>query len=273
MKCTLTLFACAAVCCAMTVSCKNAKTTEPTPEEIQAQKVALADSVLAEIDAFANECMLASENAFRISKFELTEEEKMVKPDYLLDPSFARTLVTKSQKVNALGIYSIDLTIRTLYDMPLEETKEVMAKLTAEINHPVDVNVASDFELPISEKIKKEYEACKERGELAFFWQFQNAVCIELGYLIVQNPELFFSKITEEQWLAYDMRVNEKNKAMRELAKYDEEMTAVLEIFNQTRVFSSDEEKASVGTSMESTKQFLIDNKDKFIAQRNALLQ
>jgi len=28
-----------AICCAMAVSCKNAKTTDPDPEEIQAQKI------------------------------------------------------------------------------------------------------------------------------------------------------------------------------------------------------------------------------------------
>jgi len=134
MKRTLTLIALVAICCAMMVSCKNTKTTEPTPEEIQAQKVALADSVLAEIDAFADEYMLASDNAFFIADYELTEEEKLVKPDYLLEPSFANTLVTKSQKVNALAFYLADIQVRKLYDMPMEEAKEVIAKLAIELN-------------------------------------------------------------------------------------------------------------------------------------------
>jgi len=269
MKRTFQFFALVAICSAMMVSCKNTKTTEPTPEEIQAQKVALADSVLAEIDAFANEFIQTFENGFRISKFELTDAEKMVKPDYLLDLSFANTLVSKSQKVNALGMYVADFGVRVVYDMPLDEAKEVIAKLAVELS----INVNTDFEMPLSEKIKKEYEGCKERGELAYFWQFRNAIIIETGYIIAQNPELFFSKITEEQWQAFVKRTNEKNKAMRELAKYDEEMTAVLDIFNKNRALSSDEEKAKVSASIESEKQFRLANKDKFIAQRNALLQ
>jgi len=274
MRRTLTLFACVAICSAMMVSCKNTKSNEPTPEEIQAQKVALADSVLAEIDAIVDEYMLASDNAFRIANYELTEEEKMVKPDYLLEPSVASTLATKSQYVNALAMYLTDLTVRKIYDMPLDETNEVIAKLAVEINHPIDINITSGFGIQLSEKIKKEYEACKERGDLAYFWQFQNATVAEVGYVIAQNPELFFSKITEEQWQAFVKRTNEVIKAMREIAKYDEEMADVLEAFNQTRVFSSDEEKLSVdNTSIESAKQHLIAKRDKINAKRNALLQ
>jgi len=273
MKRTVQFLALVAICSAMIISCKSNKQSEPTPEEIKAQKVALADSVLAQIDAFADEYMLASDNAFRIANFELTEEEKMVKPDYLLDPSFASTLVTKSQKVNALGIFALDIAVRKIYDIPLEETKEVIAKLAAEINHPMDVNVNTNLEMPLSEKIKKEYENCKARGELTYFWQFQNAILVETAYVIVQNPELFFSKISEEQWQAFNKRTNENNYAMRKLAKYDQEMSAVLELFNRYRAVSSDEEKAKIDVSVESTKQYWSANKDKFINQRNALLQ
>jgi len=273
MKRKFQFLALVAVCCAMMVSCKNTQTTEPNSEEIKAQKAALADSVLAKIDSFVEEYILASGNAFSIKFLELTEEEKMVKPDYLLDPSFASTLVTKSQKVNALAIYLTDLAVRKIYDMPLEETREVIAKLAAQLNHPIDADFVSDLEIPVSEKIKKEYEACKERGDLAYFWQFQNATVGEVTYVLAQNPKLFFSKITEEQWQAFMKRGDEKNDAMRELAKYDEEMADVLKVFNQNRVVSSDEEKAKVCVSMESEMQFRLDNKEKFIVRRNALLQ
>jgi len=269
MKRTLTLFACVAICCAMMASCKNNKTAEPTPEEIQAKKVALADSVLAQIDAIFEEIKDASIKGKIWETVFLTEEEKMVKPDYLLDPSFASTLVTKSQKVNALAILIADCAVRKIYGMPLDETTEVIAKLAIELNHPF----IPDCEMPESEIIKKEYEVCRERGDLVYFWQFQNAIVAELGYVIAQNPELFLSKITEEQNQALVKRTIEKNMAMRELAKYDEEMAGVLEIYNNTRVISSDEEKAIVYDSIESTKQYFTANKDKFIAKRNALLQ
>lgn len=273
MKRTLTLIAFVAVCCAMAVSCKNAKNAAPTPEEIQAQKVSLADSVLAEIDAIVDEYINASEHSFRFTDFGISETEKMVKPDYLLDLSFAGTLVSKSQKANALAFYFADLPVREIYDLQVKEAKEVIAKLAVEINHPIDEGSIFDFNKPASEKIKSYYELCKERGELASFWQFQNALIIETAYIIAQNPELFFSKITEEQWQSFIKRANEKNKAIGELAKYDEEMAAILEIFNQTKAIASKEEKVMLDSSFELTKQFTIANKDRYIAKRNALLQ
>ncbi len=272
MKRTFQFFALVAICSAMMVSCKNTKTTEPTPEEIQAQKVALADSVLAEIDAINENFQNASENSFIIKDFILTEEEKMVKPDYLLDPSFASTLVTKSQKVNALGIYLTDITLRIIYDMPLEETKETIAQLALELNHPMDVDFITDYKIPESEKIKREYEECKKRGDLVYFWQLQHAVNTEIAYILAHNPELFFSKITEEQWKAFRKRTTEKTKALRELAKYDEEMAGVLEHCDRTKLLPS-EEYERANSSLESAKQFRIANKDKYIARRNALLQ
>jgi len=273
MKRTLTLIACVAVCCTMAVSCKNAKTAEPTQEEIQAQKVALADSVLAEIDAIADEFIYAAADGFRIVNFELTEEEIMVKPDYLLDPSFANTLVSKSQKINALAVFLVELMVRKIYDMPLEETKEVMAKLAVELNHPIDVNVTTDFEMQASDKIRKEYEAFKERGELAYFWQFQNAIHFETCYVIAQNPEMFIGKITDDQWKLFAKVKRARIKGIEELANYDEEM-AVVKIFREANAVSATKEEIEiVSNSREGAIRFYIKNKDKYDARRNALLQ
>jgi len=274
MKRTLTLFACVAVCCAMMVSCKNRKITEPTSEEIQAQKVALADSVLAEIDNYVDEFITDYGNCYglRAASFELTEAEKLVKPDYLLEPSMVNEFVTKTQKANALTIYIVELGVREMYGMPLDETKEAITKLAIDVNFPFDAD-QYEADVPLSERIKAEYEKCKESGDVAFFWQFQSVITLETGYIVSQNPVLFFNKITEEQWQAYVKMVNETNNVMRELAKYDKEMADVLEMFNQNRLVPSDGEWAMINTSIESAKQFNLAQKDKFIAKRDALLQ
>jgi len=275
MKINYILIALAMVAALTMVSCKNNKKTqsqEPTQEEVQEMKQALADSVLAEIDAIVDEYCIAFENDFRFRGFELTEAEKLIKPDYLLDPSVSNELITKSQKINAIAFYMVDLGVRILYDMPVDEAKETIAKLASDVNIPIDLN-DYDINIPRSERTRNQYNMLKENEEVTYFWQFHNAAIKETYYIIVQNPELFFSKITEEQWQQYVKRTNEKNKAMRELAKYDEEMAAVLEIFNQNRVVSSDEEKAKVSASIETHKRHLIANKDKFIENRNALLQ
>jgi len=269
MKRTLTLIACVAVCCSMMASCKNANTAEPTPEEIQAQKVALADSALAEIDSLAEQYFDATSKSFRISAMELTDGEKLVKPDYLLEPSVAATFVTKVQKVNALAIYSMELGVRKIYDMPQEETREVVARLAAELNHPIDVGL----DTTIVVKIKSEYEKCKERGDLAYFWQFQYALVTEISYILAHNPDLYFSKITGDQWRSFCVVVDSKLNAVKKLAEYDEEMAQIIEFRNKYRVTDPSGEKERIDHSIETVKNFHIANKDKFVAKRNALLQ
>jgi len=258
------------------VSCKNsnkkAQSQEPTQEDVQEMKQALADSVLTYIDACVEKLCDATSKSFRIQTMELTDEEKMVKPDYLLDPSVANNLVTKTQKVNALAIYLAELGIRKLYDMPQEETKEVIAKLAIDVNHPIDNDFLTS-DIATSEKMKKEYEICKERGDVAYFWQFQVAALTEICYLLVQNPELFFSKITDEQWQSWSALKQTRRAALEELAKYDEEMAQVWEFRKKNRITASDEENNSIDQSIEFAKHFYSANKDKYIAKRNALLQ
>jgi len=271
MKRTLTRFALVAICSAMMVACKN-KQSDPTPEEIEAQKVALADSVLAYIDDCVEKLCDATSKSFRIMTMELTDEEKIVKPEYLLDPSVAATLVTKTQKVNALAIYSIELGVRKIYDMPQEETKEAIAKLAIEVNHPIDVDLLTS-DTPTSEKIKREYEICKERGDLAYFWQFQVAALTEFSYLLVKNPELFFSKITDEQLIGYGEKSPGIYGALNKLAEYDEEIAELRDFLNKYSITTSTSEWENIYQSREIHIQKRIENKDLNIARRNALLQ
>jgi len=150
--------------------------------------------------------------------------------------------------------------------------EEEIAKLAVEVNHPIDTDFLTS-DTPTSEKIKRQYEICKECGDLAYFWQFPYALMVETGYLLSQDSELFFSKISEEQWQAFTNQTNVIVMATRTLAKYDEEMATILDMLEQVKPIISDEEKAIVDTSIVAAKQHAIANKDKFIATRNALLQ
>jgi len=278
MKKSYILITMAIIAALSMVSCKNnnnnkkAQSQEPTREEVQEMKQALADTVLAEIDAIADKYLTATLNGIHFGDFELTENEKLIKPDYLLDPSVVSNLVTKTQKVNALAILSVESIIRRLYDMPLDDAKEVVAKLAMDINHPIDIDCYNG-KTPRSERIKMEYEKCKEKGDVSYFWQFHYAIYCEMACLLAQDPHLFFSKITEEQYEFFHQRFLHLIKAMETLAQYDEEMATLNEFRNKTRLSSSREEWEKNNSTLESAKQFRIANKDKFIARRNALLQ
>jgi len=156
--------------------------------------------------------------------------------------------------------------------MPRNDGQEAIAKLVADLNYPFDAEFAVNNN-PVSEKIKARYNAFKERGELASFWGFEVAFIAEIDYVMVHNPDLFFSKISEEQWQQYYLRKKARLKALETLAKYDDEVALLLKFRNDYRISSSDQQRESVNQSKESAKQFRIANKDKFIAKRNALLQ
>jgi len=255
------------------VSCKNNKKTEsqePTLEEVKGMKQALADTVLAKIDEFAEQYCNANTGIFENMK--LTDKEKMVKPDYLLNPLVADNLVTKSQKISALALYVTDIAVCKVYDMPYDELKESAIKLAADLNVPFDMEYTTGNE-PVSEKIKTTYDTCKERGDLALFWQFEYAFVTECIYLLSQNPELFLSKITDEQWQSWAVVKQTGLAAIDELAKYDEEMAQVMEFRKKNGIVASDEEINRMNQSIDAARQYYIANNNRYAAWRNALLQ
>lgn len=256
------------------VSCKcnSKKTQKPTQEEVQQQKQALADSVLADIDALTEQYIDASSKSFRLQVMQLTDEEKLLKPDYLLDPSVANNLVTRSQKINALAIYIVEAGIRRIYDMPIDNVKESIAKLAVDLNYPIDLDY-SISNSPVSEKTKARYDAFKQRGDMVSFWQFEYALVCEIDYIVANNPNLFFNKITEEQWQSFYQRKLSRMKPIEDLAQYDEEMAQLYDYITRNRVLATQKERDLNNQTKESAKQFRIANKDKYIARRNALLQ
>jgi len=252
---------------------KYIKVSEPIQIDVEERKSALASSVLAQIDSLYLLYQKALSQSFDISEFGLTETEKLVKPEYLLKLSVSNDFVTRSQKINAMAIYVMESSIKQIYDMPLEDTKQTIAKLAAELDHADDIEYLWS-DATVSEKLEREYEVCKERGDLAYFWQFQYAFFVETKYLLAQNPELFFSKISDEQYQAFHESVVRRIDVIMELAKYDDEV-AILKSFidqNKNNVWQANSDyQSTLGTKDLRIKHY-IDNRDNIIARRNAIL-
>ena len=267
------LFIALAMVAGMTVSCKNNKKAEADAEVVEVTKTILADDVLATIDELAKTYSNESNN-FDVPEFitsYLSEEEKMIRPDYLLDPAKTSELITKSQKVAALAILCSEKPIRSAYGMPVEDSEEAIARLVAELNHPLSVDELKD--LKPSEGIRRFYESSKESGELAYFWQLNSAFMTEFLFLIVNNPEPVLNNLTDEQWSLFKERYESCLQAVRVLAEYDEEIASVLSIMNETNSVSNDEEASVAFATKESGIQKILEAKDKYIARRNALLE
>lgn len=268
------LFIALAIVAAMTVSCKNnnkkaAKTAEANAEVVEAAKKILADDVLAKIDelaqSFADEAgKFAPED---IISSALTEEEKLIKPDYLLEASQANEMVTRSQKLNAFAILLIEHHIRVAYGMPTEETDEVLARLVADVNDPVSFD--DEMSLTPAEKAKMAYKAHKERGDIASYWQFVLALQTEADYLISRNVDLFFRNLTEDQYASLTKQFNTIISAVRTLAEYDPEVKQAWDAYNAGgEVIGGLSEE-----TMEYGKNFFVERADVFAARRANLLK
>ena len=264
---------------AMSVSCKNnnrkaKETSEATAEVVEAAKTILTDDVLATLDELA-ESFKNEENVVDVQSIitsSLTEEEMLVKPDYLLEAAQANEMVTKAQKISALAVFYVERPIRKAFGMPVDEIDEVIARLAANINFPISSKEDQDNR-PVSERFSKFYNSCVENGDIAHFWQFAFAIQNELGYLISNNPEAFFRNLTEEQYTAFHNRFHTAIKAVETLAEYDADVKAAWDAFNAAKAFDNSGETDKMHATIETAKVDLPARKEAYAARRAALLK
>ena len=176
------LFIALAMVAAMAVSCnnKNTNTDEANAEVVEAAKTILTDDVLATLDELAKPYIngAGKVEADQIIAANLTKEEKLVKPDYLLNPKDVNTMITKSQKIKALAILILERDIRKAYEMSVDEINETLARLMIELNHPIQLE--NHEKMSVLEKATETYNQYKERGELSLYWQFEFALINEM---------------------------------------------------------------------------------------------
>lgn len=246
MKKTFLIIAFSA-CALVAASCGNNKSSKTeqnnTDEEITEAKIELAEDVLATLDSLEQKCVEAGanfEDVIGIITSALTDKQKMVKPDYLMDPARTLDLLSLRQKVNALAILLTERPLREAYEMPLEEIDDAIARLYVEVGSPVPVNMCKG--LPVSEIVKLAYKICKTNNELCYFWMFDNAVQYNLLYLISFNSDTFFNNITPEQYEAFNTRIHNAGKAAQQLAEYDSEIASAVAFHDKTWGFESHEE-------------------------------
>ncbi len=273
------LFIALAMVAAMTVSCKNnnkkaKEASDANAEVVAAAKTILADDVLAKIDEIGKPFFDESGkfNFTTIISSHLTEEEKLVKPDYLLDPSEVNNYVTKTQKVNALAILISDRTLMEAYEMPLEEVNDAIARLVAEVGAPITVEGRDN--MTVSEKLDAAYKKCKESGDLAFFWQFNFAMMNEFSYLVCQAPDIYYRNISEEQSQAFHKRIVAIRGVLKTLAEYDPEVKLAWETYLKFNTnYPDDKVKEEAYKSVEAAKEAQIARKESVAARRAEMLK
>ena len=100
-------------------------------EQIEASIKMHFDSLASELGKLKQLPVVAKDG-----QISLTEEEKQVKPDYLLDLAVADNAMTLSEKYRVLSAIEVDKEVAKLYEMPVDDYDKVIGKLAAEINDP-----------------------------------------------------------------------------------------------------------------------------------------
>lgn len=138
-------------------------------------------------------------------KIVLTEKEKKVKPDYLLDPAAVNNAVTLAQKYRLGGILGVDLVLANAYEMPATELKEALSKLLVDVNDEAFTIFASTpwtdpegnmdaIQSAIGDLAEAEFEADRAN----FFWETTAASLVEQVYILTRNMDLFLQMFDDQ---------------------------------------------------------------------------
>ena len=249
--------------CGGNKSAQSAENEDSTKIFEQAQIEAL---IKVELDSLASELgKLAQLPIVKVGEegIQLTEQEKQVKPDYLLDPAVAENAVTLAEKYRTISALSVDKRIAALYDLPTDAYDAAISKLAADINDPSFK--AIEDATTIHETTQELYNAMSENGRINNFWQVVSASLVEQIYVLTQNTDKFISVFDDESASNVTYRVVLLTDAIERLAKYDTELEPVVEAIQPLFVLNA--------ISVDQLKTQLAEAKDEIAVSRAALIK
>lgn len=198
---------------------------------------------------------------------ELTEKEKMVKPNYLYDLSSTNELIDLIQKYRAVAVLGVDQVIAEKYEMPTAGFKASIAKLVLEIDDPAFSEFAKtvwDENGPVNDAISAlvdgEYEAERAR----YFWEFIAAGLVEQTYVLTENMDKFMPMFDDQS--AADVTFNFVcvHYGITEMIKLYPEMASLDEVLMPLYVINA--------TSKAELEKQLLELKDTIKGVREGLL-
>lgn len=268
-----------AACAALAVSCRSNSSTQNTFKGkiddgiIEDTRAELTQEVQEMLDGIAGSYNDTDNNGLSLVDVitaNLTDKQKLVKPDYLLEPERVQELVSYGQKVNALAILASERPVRLAYGMSVTEVDAEIAKLLTDVNHPVDIETLRSASLP--EMVKKTYEACKEADNLCYYWLFCLNFENSLMYLLSHNVDTFFDGIDDTQYIAFNNRRYNCIKAARKLSEYDSYIASALELYDMNRGDETDEAEFVALKNKEAGRRRLIEKAPAIQAAREQSL-
>lgn len=241
MKKIAFLFAIVALLAACTAN-KSQQATEETQvaqgkraakdlnESFEEQQIRAGISV--QLDSLTAAWMRVGKSPLRVNiqekKITLNEDEKKVKPDYLLNPEdIMGKLETLSHKYRALAVFTDEKEIADLYNMP-DVYSEPITILAAELSDPA-MNYALEQSLDTLD-LKELYAIEEQYGRANYFWESAAALTIEQLYIIAMNQEMFLKNFIDKDAEDITFRIVLLMDAFEKLADYNYELRRLYNI-------------------------------------------
>lgn len=192
----------------------------------------------------------------------LTEEERQVKPDYLLEPAMAEQATMLAEQYRMLSAMQVDREIAELYGMSTTEYDNEIAKLLVDINDP-SFSVLDETS-DIYQASADLYNAMDENGRINFYWQIVSTALVEQLYVISQNTDKFLAAFDDDAASNVSIRIILIQDALNRLTEYDPELIPVAEAFDPLIVINA--------TTVDELKAQLEEAKDQIAEARKSLL-
>ena len=200
------------------------------------EQATLEDEIITQLDSIALQLCEISTNPqlqalFNADSLQISEEQLLVKPEYLLKESDLNELVDLSQKYRARAIAMADEHIRKMYQLFGESGYyAAIQNLQLEINDAalqkiVEQGVAAVFS---PETYRSFYEEMKAANRIEYFYDVAAALTVESIYLISNNIDLYNIRLTDDASAALSQNLQNCMQAVALLAPSRPQMRSLL---------------------------------------------
>lgn len=205
----------------------------------------------------------AIDDNIKAGKIKLTDEDKKVKPNYLLSPEAAANLTSMGQKYAAYAMLAADREVANAYGMDVKGYDETLSKLAADINDPA-MKKASEA---TGKQAQAEalYKAMEAEGRINFYWIMSSAATLETVYVMAQNLDKFCVGYTDDQIANITFRMVCVIDALDNLSAYDPQVMGVSEALTPLKTLNA--------ITVDQFKKQLNDAKEQIAASRAAFLK
>ena len=184
--------------CCLLISCFGGSSNKKNETKVVSnlEKIYITKELKIEMNALVANLVRLGE--FKFIERVLTPKEKKVEPTFLLDLEKAKTLATRNEKLSAVMMYYVDMQVAKLYDLPLENHKNVITKLEQEINSPMVVDELTETTSVTRNDLYSLYDSSLKTKELDKFWLQLTAGLIENMYVISHDPDRYLVGMTDD---------------------------------------------------------------------------